>query len=109
VNAAVGSLSGGNQQKVVLSRWLTENPKIYILDEPTRGIDVGAKAEIYGLIKNLASAGASVLVISSELTEILKITDRVLIMKDGNLAGELETAGATEESILSIALGAQAS
>ena len=109
VNAAVGSLSGGNQQKVVLSRWLTENPKIYILDEPTRGIDVGAKAEIYGLIKNLASAGASVLVISSELTEILKITDRVLIMKDGNLAGELETASATEESILSIALGAQAS
>jgi simple sugar transport system ATP-binding protein len=102
-------LSGGNQQKVVLARWLAKQPRVYILDEPTRGIDVGAKAEIYQQIGRLADHGAAVLVISSELPELLGICDRILVMRDGRSVGELDAATATEESVLELAMGTQGS
>lgn len=100
----VRTLSGGNQQKVVLARWLARRPKVLILDEPTRGVDVGAKAEIYGIIDELAQSGVGVLVISSELPEVIGIADRVLVMQGGRLVGELDHADATEEAILALAL-----
>lgn len=100
----VRKLSGGNQQKVVLARWLARRPKVLILDEPTRGIDVGAKAEIYHIIADLARAGVAVLVVSSELPEVLGLADRVLVMQNGRITGELSRADATEESILSLAM-----
>lgn len=108
VAVRVDSLSGGNQQKVVLGRWLTDAPGVYILDEPTRGIDVGSKAEIYALIERVAVQGAGVLVISSELTELLGICDRILVMSGGRLMGEQDATTATEESILAMAMGADA-
>lgn len=104
VTQPVRSLSGGNQQKVVLGRWLTDDPKLYILDEPTRGIDIGAKAEIYQQIGALAEAGAAVLVVSSELPELLGICDRILVMRSGRLVGDLDAASATEESVLQLAM-----
>ena len=82
------TLSGGNQQKVVLGRWLSCEPRVLILDEPTRGVDVGAKAEIYHLINDLAADGLAILIISSELPEILALSDRVLVMKSGRITGE---------------------
>ena len=85
----VGKLSGGNQQKVVLARWLAVKPKILILDEPTRGIDVGAKAEIYHLIDDLANQGLGIMLISSELSEILGLSDRIYVMQHGRITGEL--------------------
>ncbi|CAM5432297.1 ABC transporter [Streptomyces spiroverticillatus] len=100
----VGKLSGGNQQKVVLARWLAHRPKVLILDEPTRGIDVGAKAEIYRIIADLAEEGVALLVISSELPELLGLADRVLVMQGGRITGELDHAEATEESILALAM-----
>ncbi|MFD9067825.1 sugar ABC transporter ATP-binding protein [Kitasatospora purpeofusca] len=100
----VRKLSGGNQQKVVLARWLARKPKVLILDEPTRGIDIGAKAEIYRIIADLAAEGVAVLVISSELPEILGLADRVLVMQNGRVTGELDRADATEEAILSLAM-----
>ncbi|KJY24970.1 ATP-binding cassette domain-containing protein, partial [Streptomyces sp. NRRL S-495] len=100
----VRKLSGGNQQKVVLARWLARRPKVLILDEPTRGIDIGAKAEIYRIIADLAADGVAVLVISSELPEILGLADRVLVMQNGRVTGELDRADATEEAILSLAM-----
>ena len=100
----VGKLSGGNQQKVVLSRWLAARPKVLILDEPTRGIDVGAKAEIYQLIDELANEGFAIMFISSELPEILGLSDRVYVMQHGRITGELSSAEATEESILGLAM-----
>ena len=100
----VGKLSGGNQQKVVLSRWLAARPKILILDEPTRGIDVGAKAEIYGLIDELANEGLGIMFISSEMPEILGLADRVYVMQNGRITGELSGAEATEEAILELAM-----
>jgi ABC-type sugar transport system ATPase subunit len=100
----VGKLSGGNQQKVVLSRWLAARPKILILDEPTRGIDVGAKAEIYGLIDELANEGLGIMFISSEMPEILGLTDRVYVMQNGRITGELSGTEATEEAILALAM-----
>ncbi len=96
------NLSGGNQQKVVLAKWLFADPKILILDEPTRGIDVGAKYEIYTIIRDLAAAGESIIVISSEMPELLGITDRILVMNEGRLVGEMPTAEATQEKIMSI-------
>ena len=108
VSVPVRSLSGGNQQKVVLGRWLSDAPAVYILDEPTRGIDVGSKAEIYALIERLAEQGAAVLVISSELLELLGICDRILVMRAGRLVGELDAGQATEESILTLAMGTDA-
>jgi L-arabinose transport system ATP-binding protein len=100
----VGKLSGGNQQKVVLARWLAAKPKVLILDEPTRGIDVGAKAEIYRLIDELANEGLGIMFISSELPEILGLSDRIYVMQHGRITGELAGSEATEEKILSLAM-----
>jgi L-arabinose transport system ATP-binding protein len=100
----VRKLSGGNQQKVVLARWLARKPKVLILDEPTRGIDVGAKAEIYHLIDDLARTGVAVLVISSELPEVLGLADRIIVMQNGRITGELDRADASEEAILGLAM-----
>ncbi|MDH6135216.1 ABC-type sugar transport system ATPase subunit [Kitasatospora sp. MAA4] len=100
----VRKLSGGNQQKVVLARWLARKPKVLILDEPTRGIDVGAKAEIYQIIADLAKEGIALLVISSELPEVLGLADRVVVMQNGRITGELSRSEATEERILSLAM-----
>jgi L-arabinose transport system ATP-binding protein len=100
----VGKLSGGNQQKVVIARWLATTPNVLILDEPTRGIDVGAKAEIYRLIDELAGAGMAVLLISSELPEILGLADRILVMQSGRITGELDAATATERAIMELAM-----
>ena len=96
------NLSGGNQQKVVLSKWLFADPDILILDEPTRGIDVGAKFEIYTVIRDLARAGKAIIVISSEMPELLGITDRLYVMNEGRFVGELPTAEATQERIMSM-------
>ena len=100
----VSKLSGGNQQKVVLSRWLARGPRVLILDEPTRGIDVGAKAEIYRLIDELAAGGIAILLISSEMPELLGLTDRILVMAGGRIVGEMPTAEATEQKILALAM-----
>jgi len=100
----ISTLSGGNQQKAVLARWLAARPKVLILDEPTRGIDVGAKAEIYEIMEGLAADGVAILMISSELPEILGIADRILVMQNGHLTGELNRADATEEKILALAM-----
>ncbi|MEV6749926.1 sugar ABC transporter ATP-binding protein [Streptomyces sp. NPDC051080] len=104
IDHEVRKLSGGNQQKVVLARWLARKPKVLILDEPTRGIDVGAKAEIYQIIADLAAEGVAVLVISSELPELLGLADRVVVMQGGRITGELDRSEATEESILALAM-----
>ncbi len=103
----VGKLSGGNQQKVVLARWLSRRPKVLILDEPTRGIDVGAKAEIYAIIDELAAEGMAILVISSELPEVLGLADRILTMEGGRLTGEIAGEDATEEKVLALVLPRQ--
>jgi len=100
----VSTLSGGNQQKAVLARWLAARPKVLVLDEPTRGIDVGAKAEIYEIMEGLAAGGMAILMISSELPEILGIADRIVVMQNGHLTGELNRAEATEEKILALAM-----
>ncbi|WP_371634573.1 sugar ABC transporter ATP-binding protein [Streptomyces zaomyceticus] len=100
----VRKLSGGNQQKVVLARWLLRRPKVLILDEPTRGIDIGAKAEIYRIVADLARDGVALLVISSELPEVLGLADRVVVMQSGRITGELARAEATEEAILNLAM-----
>ena len=100
-------LSGGNQQKVVLARWLALRPQVLLLDEPTRGIDVGAKAEIYGLMGELARQGVGILMISSELPEILGMSDRVLVVRGGGIVGELGRAEATQEAIMHLATGGQ--
>jgi len=101
----VRNLSGGNQQKVVISRWLAVNPKILILDEPTRGIDVASKAEIHALIGELAAKGMAILVISSELPEILGISDRILVMHEGRLVAELDRSEATQDRVMQAATG----
>lgn len=105
----VANLSGGNQQKVVLARWLARDADILILDEPTRGVDVGAKAEIYGVIDALAKSGKAILVISSELPEVLGIADRIIVMQDGHITGELSHAEATEQKILALAMASELS
>jgi len=100
------NLSGGNQQKVVLARWLSFSPKVIIFDEPTRGIDVGAKAEIYSLIRKLASEGVSVIVISSEMEEVLGISDRIAVMHEGRITGFLDRPQFSEEAVMHLATGA---
>lgn len=100
----VRKLSGGNQQKVVLARWLLRKPKVLILDEPTRGIDIGAKAEIYRIIADLAREGVALVVISSELPEVLGLADRIVVMQNGRITGELNRSEATEEAILNLAM-----
>lgn len=102
VEQNVGNLSGGNQQKVLLAKWMFADPDVLILDEPTRGIDVGAKYEIYCIINDLVAAGKSVLMISSELPEVLGMSDRIYIMNEGRIAGELSAEEATQEKIMSI-------
>ncbi|MFD8260559.1 sugar ABC transporter ATP-binding protein [Streptomyces griseoluteus] len=102
---AVGTLSGGNQQKVVLAKWLATRPRVLIVDEPTRGIDIGTKAEVHRLLAGLAADGVAVLMISSDLPEILGMADRVLVMHEGRLTAELPRADATEESVLAAATG----
>ena len=104
----VGALSGGNQQKVLLSRLLETRPKILILDEPTRGVDIGAKSEIYRIVDDLAKAGVAVLVISSELSEVIGMSDRVIVMREGEIAGSLGSGNRaiTEENIIALATGA---
>ena len=109
MRSPVGNLSGGNQQKVALARWLITEPKILILDEPTQGIDVGAKFEIYELIGRLAAAGMAILMISSEISEILGMSDRVAVMSKGQIAGVLSREDATPFRILELALGHQPS
>jgi len=104
VDQEVGKLSGGNQQKVVLARWLAARPRVLILDEPTRGIDVGAKAEIYRLVDQLAGEGLGIMFISSELPEILNMSDRIYVMQHGHITGELPGASATEEQVLNLAM-----
>ncbi len=94
------NLSGGNQQKVVLSKWLFADPDVLILDEPTRGIDVGAKYEIYAIINDLAAQGKGVLIISSEMPELLGMCDRILVMNRGRIVGELSAAEASQEAIM---------
>jgi ribose transport system ATP-binding protein len=105
VEAEVRGLSGGNQQKVVLAKWLAMAPKCLVFDEPTRGIDVGARAEIYTRMRDLADTGVAILMISSDMEEILAMSDRVLVMHEGRLAGELSRAAANEESIMAMAVG----
>jgi ABC-type sugar transport system ATPase subunit len=99
------NLSGGNQQKVVLAKWLASNPKVLILDEPTRGIDVGAKAEVYAIMSDLARLGIGIIMISSEMPEILAISDRILVMYEGRIMGELSRGEATQERIMTLASG----
>ena len=103
----VGLLSGGNQQKVVFGKWLARGPKVLILDEPTRGVDVGSKAEIYALMDQLAGAGVAILMISSDLEEVLGMSDRVLVLHEGRLAGELPRAGLSEEAVMHLATGGE--
>jgi len=105
LNAEVRSLSGGNQQKVVLAKWLMTEPKILILDEPTRGIDVGAKYEIYTIMMDLAAKGFSIIMISSELPEIMGMSDRVLVMHEGAVSGTVLHEDMTQERIMRLATG----
>ena len=105
VDVKAGNLSGGNQQKVVLAKWLSLDPKVLIFDEPTRGIDVGAKAEIYDLMRRLAAQGVAVLMISSDMEEVLGVSDRVAVMHEGRLTGILERPDCTEEAVMRLAVG----
>ena len=105
VETVVGTLSGGNQQKVVLAKWLLTNPKILLLDEPTRGIDVGAKQEIYANINALAQQGLAIVIVSSELPEVLGMADRVMVLHEGRVTGEFSRAEATPEKVMAAATG----
>ena len=107
LSQAMGELSGGNQQKVLISRWLLRSPRLYIFSEPTRGIDVGAKVEIYKLIRELTLRGNSAIIVSSELPEIIGMSDRIVVMHAGRVGGILDQSEntATEEEIMSIAVG----
>ncbi|TLN00232.1 sugar ABC transporter ATP-binding protein, partial [bacterium] len=105
-NQRVETLSGGNQQKVIVGRWLQKNPLIYIMDEPTRGLDVGAKADIRNIIAELAEGGAAILVISSEIEEIMSVSDRYLVMNRGRIVAELDR-DATKEKLMAAAAGVQ--
>ena len=103
----VRNLSGGNQQKVLLSMWVSKHPKVLMIDEPTKGVDVGARSEIYAMLRKIADQGTAILVISSDLMEVLNISDRVLVMKEGTLVADLPRAEATQEKILAYELGFQ--
>ena len=107
MDASVSTLSGGNQQKVVLAKWLATQPKLIIVDEPTRGIDVGTKAEVHRLLSQLAGRGIAVLMISSELPEVLGMSDRVIVVREGRISAEIARADATPESVMSAATGAR--
>ena len=98
----VGNLSGGNQQKVVLARWLALRPRVLIVDEPTRGIDVGAKVEVHNLLFQMAEAGIAIIVISSELPEILAVADRIVTMREGRVTGEVMRADADQQKLMTL-------
>jgi ribose transport system ATP-binding protein len=104
IETAASSLSGGNQQKIVLAKWLSLNPTVILFDEPTRGVDVGAKAEIYQLMRRLAASGVAILMISSDMEEILGNSDRVAVMHEGRVTGVLGRADCTQEAILRLAV-----
>ena len=101
----VAKLSGGNQQKVMFGKWLNTRPRILVLDEPTRGIDVGAKAEVHTMVRELAEQGMAILFISSDLPEVLAMSDRILVMREGRQMGILERDEATQEAVMSLATG----
>jgi rhamnose transport system ATP-binding protein len=103
IAAAPDSLSGGNQQKVVVAKWMATNPRVLLLDEPTKGVDVGAKFEIHEAMRRQAAGGLAVLVVSSDLPEILSLADRIVVMKEGRVQGELAGADATEEAVMQLA------
>jgi L-arabinose transport system ATP-binding protein len=107
IEREVASLSGGNQQKVVLARWLARRPRVLLLDEPTRGVDVGAKSEIYEIISDLCNEGVAILMISSELPEVIGLADRIVVMHDGRITGQLDRDEANEERLLTLAMGQQ--
>jgi ribose transport system ATP-binding protein len=108
-NMRVGSLSGGNQQKVMLAKSLLQSPRLIIVDEPTRGIDVGTRAQIYTMLRDLANAGNAVVVISSDMQEIIGLSDRVMVMRDGAIAALLVGTDITEEQVVQHATGVQQS
>ncbi|MEA2607051.1 MAG: rhamnose transport system ATP-binding protein, partial [Chloroflexota bacterium] len=105
VDQLVGALSGGNQQKVVLAKWLASKPRVLILDEPTRGIDIGAKVEVHRIISELAASGLGIILISSDLPEVLAMSDRILVMHEGRIAAEIPRDRATEERVMYAATG----
>jgi len=105
VSSVTGTLSGGNQQKVVLAKWLAMSPKVMLFDEPTRGIDVGAKSEIYSLIRTLSDAGVAVLMISSDMEEVVGVSDRILVMHEGQISGELGRDQFSEHNVMQLAVG----
>ena len=105
LGVSVDSLSGGNQQKVVIAKWLLSSPKILIMDDPTRGIDVGAKYEIYKLMNDLAERGVSIIMISSELEEVLGMSDRIMVMHEGRSTRTIDIAEASQERIMALATG----
>ncbi|MGE9290785.1 MAG: ATP-binding cassette domain-containing protein, partial [Puniceicoccales bacterium] len=103
VEQKIKNLSGGNQQKVIIARWLASEPELVIFDEPTRGIDVGAKSEIYTLVNSLVESGKSVLMISSEMEEVMGMSDRIVVLCDGKISGSLDRKDFTQESIMNFA------
>ena len=107
IQQLVNNLSGGNQQKVLVATWFGIRPKFLIVDEPTRGVDVGAKSDIYKSLRQLAASGVGILLISSDLPEVIGVSDRVYVMREGRLAGELEEIDITEENIIGLAAGLQ--
>jgi ABC-type sugar transport system ATPase subunit len=109
VDTPLDSLSGGNQQKVVLARWLATNPRVLILDEPTQGVDVGAKAEIHALMQAMVAHGLAILMISSDLPEVLGMSDRIAVMREGTVVATVDRVDASAESILSLALTTRSS
>jgi ribose transport system ATP-binding protein len=106
VDTAAGVLSGGNQQKVVLAKWLSMSPRVIVLDEPTRGIDVGSKSDIYGLLRDLADQGVAILMISSDMEEVIGVCDRIAVMHEGSISGVLDRAEFSEHNVLRLAVGA---
>jgi ABC-type sugar transport system ATPase subunit len=104
---SVDSLSGGNQQKVVMAKWIETKPKVFLLDEPTRGVDVGAKHEIYELMNKWTSQGIAIILITSEMPELLAMSDRIIVMHRGSITAEFDSGRATQEKILHAAMGLQ--
>lgn len=104
IDKTIGTLSGGNQQKVIIGRWVAADAQVFLFDEPTRGIDIGAKSEIYNLIEKLARSGKAIVVVSSEMTEIIRISDRVLVMREGKITKELKGDAITEDNIARYAI-----
>jgi ribose transport system ATP-binding protein len=105
ISQEVGFLSGGNQQKIALAKWISLKPQVLIVDEPTRGVDVISKAEIYQHLQSIADEGVAVVMVSSDLEEILKVSDRVLVMHEGKISGELKKEDLSEEAVMNLATG----